>query len=60
MEKQEIKALKDITAFIEFAIEKELPFITTLLNVGHDVHGLVDGINDPMFLPRTHGYSDRK
>lgn len=57
MTTEEKQALQDLKAFIEFAINEDMPFFSTLGTIGHDVRGLYD--QDETFLPRTHGYFKR-
>jgi hypothetical protein len=51
----ELEALKDIAAFINFGIESGLGFWSILGNVSHDIQGLCK--ENRGFLPRTKGYS---
>lgn len=59
MRQKEIRMLKDMQAFITFAIEKseEHDHITlgwTLSTLGHDIWGTIN--NERGFVPRTKGY----
>jgi hypothetical protein len=49
--------LQDLKAFLEFALENELPLLEVLSTIGHDVRGII--MRDKCFLPRTAGYAER-
>ncbi len=57
MNKEQIKALEDLKAFITFAIAEDMSFFSVLGTLGHDIRGLFD--EDKTFLPRTNGYAKR-
>ena len=51
------KAIKDMAAFLKFAVEMEMSTSTIIQTLTHDICGLA--YEKPCFLPRTSGYSDR-
>lgn len=61
MVKKEVETLKDLQAFIEFAIKnhrkKRVTFSWTLVDLAHDIGGTVR--EDKCFVPRTRGYAER-
>lgn len=57
MNTEQIKALEDLKAFIQFAITENMSFYSVLGTLGHDIKGLFE--EDDSFLPRTNGYAKR-
>lgn len=62
LNKKEVEFLKDIRAFIEWAIinKNSVSFWTVLATLAHDARGLFDYKTDKFFLPRTSGYLKRQ
>lgn len=58
MNKKEAKVLRDLQAFIGWAIESKQSYFSVLGTIGHDVSGLFNA-DDKLFLPRTSGYAER-
>jgi len=52
---QQLTIAQDIVAFIGWCIKHDKPFDWCLINVHHDIQGLL--AQEPCFLPRTTGYA---
>jgi len=63
MSEAELELLRDMQAFIEFAIRNGLSFAMVLSVLGHDINGLVrhranlDEARSQGFYPKAEGYS---
>jgi hypothetical protein len=56
MTNREKAQLEDIRAFIAYGLEDDIRFEEILLNINHDLGGLIR--RDKCFVPRTMGYVD--
>lgn len=54
---EQLKALQDLNAFIEFGINEDLSFYQILGTVMHDARGLFD--ENKNFLAKSSGYSKK-
>ena len=46
--------LKDMQAYLQFILDRDMSFTAALGNLGHDIGGLIR--KEECFLPRTDGY----
>jgi hypothetical protein len=57
MSQEQVAALRDMQAWIEFCIENGISFLATVSTLAHDVNGILTHQDAKWFVPKTRGYA---